>query len=504
MREKLFFFIGIDTSTTATKSILIDQDGKNLGVASSEYSYEMPHPLWSEQDPKLWWRATIKSVSDVIKASGVNPKQIKGIGLTGQMHGLVILDEKGNVLRPAILWNDQRTQKQCEKIRKEIGQDEFIKITGNDALTGFTAPKILWVQEEEPDIYKRIRHILLPQDYIRYKLTGKFAIDRAGGSGTVLFNLAKRDWSFNLIEALGFNAEWFPPTFEGTETTGFLIKEPAEEIGLEEGTPVFGGGGDQAAAAVGTGAVEEGTVSISLGTSGVVFATTDSPFIEPKGRLHAFCHAVPGKWHLMGVMLSAAGSLRWFRDTFKMNSSFNEIVSGAGNIPAGSEGLLFIPYLTGERTPYPDPLARGGFIGITVRHTFQHFTRSVLEGVAFGLRDSFELMKNVGLKEINQVRITGGGAKNPIWRQIIADVLNIEIFSVDSEEGAAFGAALLAATGAGMYGSVKEACEKTIHLIEEVKPGDSTLLYEKLYSEYRNLYPALKKTFHELADIISL
>ena len=402
------FFIGIDSSTTATKAILIDRRGKILGVASSEYSFETPHPLWSEQSPDLWWQATIESVKKVIQSNGIDPQKIKGIGLTGQMHGLVILDEGGSVLRPAILWNDQRTQKQCEDIRKQIGKEVFIKITGNDALTGFTAPKILWVKDEEPDIYKQIRHILLPKDYIRYKLIGEYAMDKAGGSGTVLFNLPERNWSFELIKDLGMQPDWFPPTFEGTESTGNLTKESAKLLGLAGGIPVFGSGGDQAAAAVGTGAVEEGTISISLGTSGVVFATVDTAFIEPDGRLHAFCHAVPGKWHLMGVMLSAAGSLRWFHDNFKEDSSYDEIVADAGKIPAGSEGLLFLPYLTGERTPYPDPLARGGFIGLTVRHTLPHLTRAVLEGVAFGLRDSFELMKDVGLKEIKQVRITGG------------------------------------------------------------------------------------------------
>ena len=496
------YFIGIDTSTTATKSILIDQDGKIVAVASSQYAYETPHPLWSEQDPDLWWQATIQSIKGVLQSSGINPQNVEGIGLTGQMHGLVILDEQGSVLRPAILWNDQRTQAQCDQIRVQIGKERFIKISGNDALTGFTAPKILWVRDEEPELYKRIRHVLLPKDYVRYKLTGEFALDRAGGSGTVLFDLAKRDWSKELIEELGMQADWFPPTLEGTQSTAGLTIAAAEATGLMTGVPVFGGGGDQAAAAVGTGAVKEGIISLSLGTSGVVFATTNSPFIEAEGRLHAFCHAVPGRWHLMGVMLSAAGSLRWFRDTFKADASFDEIVSGAKDVPPGSEGLLFLPYLTGERTPYPDPLARGGFIGLTVRHTFPHFTRSVLEGVAFGLRDSFELIKQAGLKEINQVRITGGGAKNPFWRQIIADVLNTNIYSVDSKEGAAFGAALLAATGAGTFTDVETACEQTIHLSDETLPGDDIALYNKLYKEYRNLYPALKLTFHRLPQAI--
>jgi xylulokinase len=390
------------------------------------------------------------------------------------MHGLVILDENDCVLRPAILWNDQRTQKQCDQIRGTIGKAEFIQITGNDALTGFTAPKILWVRDEEPEIYQKIKHMLLPKDYLRFKLTCDHAMDRAGGSGTVLFDLKKRDWSGDLIQKLGMQRDWFPPTFEGTGVTGSLSKAAADETGLREDIPVFGGGGDQSAAAVGTGAVEEGILSISLGTSGVVFATTDSPFIEKEGRLHAFCHAVPGKWHLMGVMLSAAGSLRWFR-----------------------QGLLFIPYLTGERTPYPDPLARGGFVGATVRHTFNDFARSVLEGVAFGLRDSYELMRGAGLGQLDHVRITGGGAKNPTWLQIIADVLDTSIFTVDSKEGAAFGAAVLAATGAGAFPSVSDACRQVVHRMDEVKPTADAAAYDELYARYRELYPALKDTFHK-------
>jgi len=496
-------YLGIDTSTTSTKTIAIDQDGKIIAVSSSGYSFETPFPLWSEQDPHLWWQATKISMRECITKAGINPIQVKGIGLTGQMHGLVILDEKGEILRPSILWNDQRTQKQCDEIRDLIGKKEFIRITGNDVLTGFTAPKILWVKEKEPEIFAKIRHILLPKDYIRFKLTGEYALDRAGGSGTVLFNLAERNWSSDLINKLELDPDWFPPTFEGTQITGTMTKQAAEEVGLIEGIPVFGGGGDQAASAVGTGAVKEGIVSISLGTSGVVFASVDSPFIEPEGRLHAFCHAIPGKWHLMGVMLSAAGSLRWFKDTFRNETSFDDLIARTRDITPGSDGLLFMPYLTGERTPYPDPLARGGFIGITVRHSIHHFTRAVLEGVAFGLRDSYELMKEAGLKDMEQIRITGGGAKSLIWRQIIADIFNTEIVSINSEEGAAFGAALLAATGTGLFESVEQACSSTISITDRVIPGQDVDRYNKIYAEYRLLYPALKDTFHRIPDIIS-
>jgi xylulokinase len=324
-------------------------------------------------------------------------------------------------------------------------------------------------------------------------------MDRADGAGTILFDLAKRDWSSEVLSALDIPAEYLPPTCEGTDVTGGLASESAGTLGLPAGIPVFGGGGDQAASAVGTGAVRAGVVSVSLGTSGVVFATTDSPSIEPEGRLHAFCHSVPGKWHLMGVMLSAAGSLRWHRDTFAPNVDYDSLVEPAAVIPAGSDGLFFLPYLTGERTPHPDPLARGAFVGLTVRHGLPHLTRSVLEGVSFGLRDSFELMKSAGLKNITQVRVTGGGARSPLWRQILADVLQAEIVTVNTAEGAAYGAALLAGTGAGAFRSVESVCDAVIQITGRIQPGKDVKEYEKLYPLYRGLYPSLKPTFDSIA-----
>jgi xylulokinase len=490
------YFIGIDTSTTATKALLIDESGRVLGVASSEYAYEIPQPLWSEQEPALWWHATVESIRQVLAKTGVDAASVKGIGLTGQMHGLVLLDENGDVLRPAILWNDQRTGAQCDAIRFKLGRGRLIQITGNDALTGFTAPKILWVQEHEPEIWNRARHILLPKDYVRYKLTAEFGIDKADGAGTILFDLKKRDWSEEVLRALNIPAEYLPKTYEGPEVTGTLSAEAAAELGLPAGIPVFAGGGDQAASAVGTGAVQAGIVSLSLGTSGVVFATTDTPVIESDGRLHAFCHSVPGKWHLMGVMLSAAGSLRWHRDTFAPGTGYDKLLEPAVLVPAGSDGLFFLPYLTGERTPHPDPLARGAFVGLTVRHGFAHLTRAVLEGVSFGLRDSFELMKSSGLENISQVRVTGGGARSPLWRQILADVLQAEIVTVNTEEGAAYGAALLAATGSGVFRSVESACETIIQVTGTTRPGKDQEIYERLYPLYRGLYPALRPTFN--------
>jgi xylulokinase len=493
------YFIGIDSSTTATKALLMDETGQVIGVASSEYGYTTPQPLWSQQSPDLWWQATIHSISQVISESGIAATDIKGVGLTGQMHGLVLLDKNGNVLRPAILWNDQRTQAQCDDIRRRLGKEKLVAITGNDALTGFTAPKILWVQQEEPDIYAQGAHILLPKDYVRFMLTDKYAMDRAGGAGTGLFDVTARTWSPEVLDALGIDPTWLPETFEGTAVTGTITPAAAKLTGLVAGTPVMAGGGDQAAGAVGTGAVVEGVVSLSLGTSGVVFAATDTPVIEKNGRLHAFCHAVPGKWHLMGVMLSAAGSLRWFRDTFAPNEDFGDLVAAAADIPPGADGLLFLPYLTGERTPHPDPLARGAFVGLTVRHTLPHMTRAVIEGVSFGLRDSFELMKEAGLANINQVRISGGGGKSPLWRQILADVFNAEIVTVNTAEGAAYGAALLAATGAGAFNSVEEACSRILHSTGSTAPSENVAAYEQIYPLYRDLYPTLKGTFAALA-----
>jgi len=495
------FFLGIDVSTTATKALLIGADGQVVGVASSEYNYETPRPMWTEQHPHLWWQATVSSIRRVLAESGVNPADVQGVGLTGQMHGLVLLDENGEVLRPAILWNDQRTAAECDEIRARLGKERLIQITGNDALTGFTAPKILWVRNNEPEIFARARHILLPKDYVRYRLTGEYAIDKADGAGTLLFDLSQRDWSRAVLEALEIDPAWLPPTFEGPEVTGTISPQAAEETGLKADTPVMAGGGDQSAQAVGVGAVEPGIVALTLGTSGVVFASTQEPFIEPEGRLHSFCHAVPGRWHLMGVMLSAGGSLRWYRDTVATGLDFDTLLAPAAAVPPGSEGLLYLPYLTGERTPYPDPLARGAFVGLTVRHTQAHMTRAVLEGVAFGLRDSFELMKAVGLAEITQVRASGGGARSPLWRQILADVLGVELVTVNTTEGAAYGAALLAATGAGAFPDVPTACAEVVTVTGRTAPGPASRFYEEMYPLYRALYPALRPTFNAIAKV---
>ena len=493
------YFLGIDTSTTSSKALLMDEKGNVIAVASSLHTLQTPKPLWSEQDPREWRDAVSASIRSVLEKAGIGGERVAAIGLTGQMHGLVLLDGDGNVLRPAILWNDQRTQSQCDEIHQIIGKEKFIQITGNVALTGFTAPKILWVKENEPEIFSRAKHVLLPKDYIRYKLTNKYAMDKADGAGTVLFDLKIRDWSDEVLAALKIPRAWMPNTFEGTEITGYITEEAASLTGLKAGTPVVAGGGDQAAGAVGMGVVEPGIVGLTVGTSGVVFATTPSALIEPEGRLHAFCHAVPDKWHFMGVMLSAAGSLQWYRDMLAPNVSFDDLLKEAESIPAGSEGLQFLPYLSGERTPHPDPLARGAFIGLTLRHSRAHMTRAVLEGVAFGLKDSFTLIQNAGLGQITQVRASGGGTKSALWRKILASVVEAELVTVNTTEGAAYGAALLAGVGIGKWGDVAKACSSCIKITGSTLPVPAESdAYRTSYAVYRELYPALKLSFAKM------
>jgi xylulokinase len=494
------YFLGLDVSTTGSKALLVDENGVVAVTASSPHTLQTPKPLWSEQDPREWWEATSASIRQVLTKAGIAGEQITAVGLTGQMHGLVLLDEGGNVLRPAILWNDQRTQAQCDEIHQRMGREQFIQLSGNLALPGFTAPKILWVAENEPEVYAKARHVLLPKDYIRYRLTGGYAIDKADGAGTVLFDLKKRDWSAEILSALEIPSGWMPPTYEGTTFTGEITPAAAALTGLQVGTPVAAGGGDQAAQAVGVGAVEPGVVALTVGTSGVVFATTPSALIEPEGRLHAFCHAVPGLWHFMGVMLSAAGSLQWYRDTLAPGMDFDDLLKEAEGVAAGSDGLQFLPYLSGERTPHPDPLARGAFIGLTLRHGRGHLTRALLEGVSFGLKDSFTLFREAGLGEIHQVRASGGGTKGALWRQILASVLDAELVTVNTSEGAAFGAALLAGVGVEAWSDVPAACKAAVKITGSVRPDPAQAeAYRQGYALYRDLYPALVPSFQDMA-----
>lgn len=493
--------LGIDVSTTGVKALLIDCDGAIVDSFTSPLRLSNPRPLWSEQQPSDWWQAAIYSIQHVLRETSA--ANIAAIGLTGQMHGLVLLDGEGEVLRPGILWNDQRCAAECDEIRTRAGQ-QLIRISGNDALTGFTAPKILWVRNHEPEVFARARHVLLPKDYLRYKLTHEYAMDKADGSGTLLFDLEKREWSNELLDTLNIPAGWLPETFEGPEITGYVTREAAEATGLRDGTPVVAGGGDQSAQAIGVGAIRPGVLAVTLGTSGVVFATTQSALIESQGRLHAFCHAVPERWHLMGVMLSAAGSLQWYRDILAPNVDFADLVDEASRTAAGSDGLLFLPYLSGERTPHPDPLARGAWVGLTLRHTRAHLTRAVLEGVAFGLKDIFVLMQGAGMREIDQVRISGGGAKSNVWRQILADVLGTEMVTVNTTEGAAYGAALLAGVAAGVWPNIDTACAETIRVGDRILPdATNASRYAELYRQYQSLYPTLRPVSHALSAIES-
>jgi len=507
------YMIGLDVGTSGAKALLINERGVVLASATHTYPLSAPKPLWSEQDPEDWWRASCQSISEVVSESGVDNKEVAGIGLTGQMHGLVLLDKNGEVLRPAILWNDQRTAEECKLITETIGFDTLLEITGNPVLPGFTAPKILWVKRHEPEIYEQIAHILLPKDYVRYRLTGEFAIDVADASGTSLLNVEQRDWSSEMLHALDIPDEWLPDVYESVEVTSEINKKRGGQSGLSPGTSVVAGAGDQAAGGVGSGTVSEGIVSVVLGTSGVVFAHTDQLSVEPEGKLHAFCHAVPEAWHVMGVTLSAAGSLRWFHDTLGIEEqnvgaetgkdSYELLTQEAAKISPGSEGLVFLPYLTGERTPYPDPDARGVFYGLTSRHTKAHMTRAVMEGVGFSLLDCLELIRDLGITA-SQIRISGGGAKSDLWKQILADIFQTELVTLSTTEGAPFGAALLAGVGTSVYENVREACDAAISISSLTHPnGKINKIYRDYYQIYRELYPSLKDKFKETSNLVN-
>jgi xylulokinase len=493
--------LGLDVSTTATKAILLERDGTVLAVASAEYDFQTPRPLWAEQDPLLWWEGARTTIAGVLAESGRTGDDIAAIGAGGQMHGMVLLDDAGAVVRPAILWNDGRTAPQADAIREAVGRQRLIELTGNDALTSYTATKMLWVREHDPDSWARARHLQLPKDYVRFRLCGEYAIDVNDGAGTVLFDLRARTWSAEVIEALGLVPAMMPRTVEGPEIVGRVTGEAAAATGLRAGTPVVGGAGDQAANAVGLGAVTPGIAAMSVGTSGVVFVPTAGPSVERDGRLSAFCHAVPGTWHLMGVTLSAAGSLKWLRDELAPSVAWDELTALAAGVPPGSEGLLFLPYLSGERTPYADPLARGAFIGLTVRHGLAHMVRAVLEGVAFSLRDVFTLVSETAPDPLRELRASGGGTNSPLWRQIIADVLGVPLSLTRTAEGVATGGAILAAVAAGWFETVGEACDAMVEVTDTTAPGENAGAYDAAYEVYRTLYPTLKDTFGALAEV---
>lgn len=506
------YFLGIDLGTSAVKCILVNEAGAVTGSRSEEYPLSQPFPGWAEQNPADWWEQSAVCIKKLLLQSGVDSTAVAGVGLSGQMHGSVFLDAELKVVRPALLWCDQRTGKQCQWIEDTIGCQRLGELTGNKALTGFTAPKAVWLKQQEPEHFSRTRHMMLPKDYVRLKLTGRFGMDVADASGTLLLDVSKRQWSEEVVAALGLPMEWLPPLFESNEVAGYVTPEAAAASGLAEGTPVVAGGGDQACGAVGVGVVKKGIASVALGTSGVVFVHDESYQVDAECRLHSFCHGVPGKWHRMGVMLAAGGSFQWWKNQFgyeelqkaaeEGRDVYEYLTALAETAPIGSEGLLFLPYLTGERTPHPDPKARGAFIGLNLRHTKAHLTRAVLEGINFGLRDSLELMRESSV-EITELRVNGGGAKSPFWRQMIADIFGYPVVTVNSTDGPAYGAAVMAASGV-LERDISRLCQEWIKVVDRVEPNpESSRQYEEYYRIYRSLYPTLKDTLHQLSDLVT-
>ncbi|BCX04213.1 MAG: xylulokinase [Candidatus Roseilinea sp.] len=504
--------LGIDLGTTAVKALLINESGDTLASATVEYPLSIPRPLWSEQDPADWWRGTTEAIRQVLAKANVSGRDVRGIGLSGQMHGLTLLDRAGNVLRPAILWNDQRTAAQCDElVRRAGGPMRTRELIANIPSPSYTAPKILWVREHEPDVYARVAHVLLPKDYIRYKLSGEFATEVGDATGMALLDVRHRRWSDEMLALLEIPREWLPLCAESHEPTAQVSEVAARETGLAAGTPIVGGSGDQPAAAVGLGSVREGIVNVTLGTSGVVFASVEHYPPIRDTAIEVFCHAVPQTWFFMGVMLSAGGSLRWHRDVVANGhpdvvarrdgiESYEALLSSAAEVPIGAEGLIFLPYLTGERTPHRDSLARGAFVGLTLRHTQAHLARAVVEGISFGLRDSIELMRELGL-HVNEVRAAGGGARSAIWRQMLANIFQADITLVNSTEGGAFGVALLAGVGIGLWRDTREACDAVIRVTSRTSPSDDPAVlrrYDEAYAHFRELYPALKPIFAQL------
>jgi xylulokinase len=505
-------YLGIDLGTSGTKALLCREDGTVLSTATVEHPSSFPQPGWAEQNPQDWWHSTVGSVAAALHKSGVRGGEIRGIGLSGQMHGSVFLDKNHQVLRPALLWNDQRTGEECREIEaKAGGRAELIRMVSNPAFTGFTAPKILWVRKHEPQLYEQIRHILLPKDYLRLRLTGELATEVSDASGTLLLNVAERRWHDGLLSLLGIDRQLLPRCGESADVTGVVTQQAAEQLGLATGIPVVGGAGDQAAGAVGNGIVRPGILSATIGTSGVIFAHAERPETHPGGRVHTMCHAVRGAWHQMGVVLSAGGSLQWFRN--HLCGDLMEKAKGLGvdpyelifqevhKAPVGAEGLLFLPYLTGERHPHNDPQARGGWLGLTVRHTRAHLARAVVEGITFALRDCLEVMRGLGI-EARQIRLSGGGARGRFWRQLQADIYGQTVAQINAQEGPAFGVAILAMVGCGVYRSVPEACDATIQVTEELQPDPKVSgAYQPVYAEYARSYGLLAESFHRLAAL---
>jgi xylulokinase len=506
------YWLGLDVGTTGSRAVIIDESGTVRAAASADHApMVQPEPTWAEQDPRDWWRAAQEAIGAALRQGGIQGREIAGIGLSGQMHGAVLLDGKNEVIRPAIIWCDQRSQAQADWFTERIGAARLKEITCNPALTGFTVPKLLWVRDHEPEKYGRMRMLLLPKDYIRFRLTGAFFTEVSDASGTLLLDVPGRRWSPFILDALELTQEQLPAVAESHETTARIDAQAAATTGLSAGTPVVGGGGDQAAGGVGNGIVEPGIVSSTIGSSGVVFAYTDAPHLDLAGRVHTFCHAVEGRWHVMGVTQGAGLSFRWFRDNFGAvelerakragTDPYDLLTAEAASAPAGCEGLIYLPYMMGERTPHLDPLARGVFFGLTARHTRAHMVRAILEGVAFSLRDSLEIFGEMGVAS-EQIRASGGGGRSALWRQIQADVFGREMVTINATEGSAYGAALLAATGTGRFSSIQEACRSAIRITDRCVPDPGRArLYEDYYGVYRKLYVQLRESFRTVAAI---
>lgn len=505
------YLLGIDLGTSGTKTVLFDLDGVPVASKTVEYPLYQPQNGWAEQDPLDWWNASVEGIKSVLGESGIDSSLIKGIGISGQMHGLVLLDKSGSVLRKSIIWCDQRTGAECEEITQKVGASRLIEITANPALTGFTASKIMWVKNHEPDVYEKTAHILLPKDYVRYMLTGEFATEVSDASGMQLLDVPGRSWSDEVLTKLDIDKALLAKVYESPDATGVVCQKAADLTGLKKGTVVAGGAGDNAAAAVGTGTVVDGRAFTTLGTSGVVFAHTSKVSIDPAGRVHTFCCAVPGEWHVMGVTQAAGLSLKWFRDNFcneeilaakGMNKDPYYIMDAqAERIPIGCERLLYLPYLMGERTPHLDPNCRGVFFGLSALHTKQHLLRAVMEGVTYSQRDSLEVLKGMGVS-IEEMYACGGGGSSPLWRQMLADVFGCPVKTVASKEGPALGVAILAGVASGVYASVPEACQKIIKTNPAQNPvAANSAEYEKFYSVYKSLYPALKENFAKLSSL---
>ncbi len=506
--------LGIDIGTSGTKTLAIDEKGTILASATAEYPCEHPRPGWSEQDPELWWEATVRTVQQVLGSGKFRAEDVAGIGLSGQMHGSVFLDKAGQVIRPALLWNDQRTAAECREIEEKAGgREALIRMVANPALTGFTAPKLLWVRKHEPRNWDQVRQVLLPKDYIRYRLTGTYATEVSDASGTLLLDVANRRWSQELLKKLAIDPSLLPACYESAEVSARVSELGSKATGLRVGTPVVGGGGDQPAGAVGNGIVRQGVVSATMGTSGVVFAHADQLGFDPLGRLQRGCHAVPGAWHVMGVVLSAGGSFQWFRNELgkaevavakeRGDDPYFLLTAEAALAGPGAEGLFFLPYMTGERTPHFDPDAKAAWIGLTVRHGRPHMIRSLLEGATFAMRDSLELIREMGVT-IEQVRVSGGGARNALWRQIQADIYGCDVHTLNSSEGPAFGVALLAQVGTGGFSSVPEACDATIRLVDSTTVDPRAKhYYERAYTVYRQLYQDLRASFQSIGALVN-